>query len=154
MKTFFQLLVVAVIGYFLWVYGIPWVRREVGQSGPPVSNPARGAGGTCVQMAARASEELHDQMLDGERGLMDDATWASIADEVDSLMEQARSTCSCKLESCVLARTALATLASIHSSARGSLVRSSQSVPLELGRGYEQANQQLWDAYNLAQEGR
>jgi hypothetical protein len=154
MKTFLQLVVLAALGYAFWIWGLPWVNRQVGQSRPPVSNPARGAGGACVQMAARASEELHDNMLDTGRALMDDAAWDSVANEVEWSMSEARQLCECKLESCVLARQALSTLGTIFSSARGALLRSSRSVPLELSRPYEQANQQLWDAYDLAREGK
>jgi len=154
MKTFLQLVVLAVLGYLFWVYGLPWVHRQVGQSRPPVGNPARGEGGNCVQMVARASEELHDNMLDTGRALMDDASWDSVAEQVDYELDEARSACTCKLESCALARAALSTLEAVFSSARTALVRSSQSVPLELSRPYEQANQQLWDAYDLAREGK
>jgi hypothetical protein len=154
MKTLLQLVVLAVLGYLFWMYGLPWVNRQVGQSRAPVSSPARGPAGLCVQMAARASEELHDNMLETGRALMDDATWDSVSDQVASEMSQARMACTCKLESCALARTALSTLDGIFSSARGALLRSSQSVPLELSRPYEQANQQLWDAYDLAREGK
>ena len=153
MKTFLQLVVLAVLGYLFWIYGLPWVQRQVGQSRPPVSNPARGEAGLCIQLAARASEELHDNMLEAGRALMDDATWENISEQVDSEIDQAGYACTCKLESCALVRTALSTLEQIFSSARGARLRSSQSVPLELSRPYEQANQQLWDAYDLAREG-
>src|SRR5262245_44311206 len=66
MKTVVQISALVLIGYLVWAYGIPWVERAVGRSGPPVSNPAEGQGGACVQAAARASEKLHDDMM--ERG--------------------------------------------------------------------------------------
>jgi hypothetical protein len=154
MKKYLQLLVLAALGYAFWVYGLPWVQRQVGQSRPPVSNPARGVGGACVQMAARASEELHDNVLETGRALMDDAAWENVTSELEWSMNQARQACACKLESCALTRQALSTLDSVFSSARGALLRSSQSIPLELSRPYEQANQQLWDAYDLAKEGK
>ena len=153
MKTLIQLAVLAALGYGLWAYGVPWVQRRVGQARPPVSSPARGAGGACVQTAARASEQLHDQLLDSARPLYDDADWRGVVDGVDSAMQQARVACDCRLESCALARRALSTLSAVLASAQGQF-RSSQSVPLELGRQYEQANQQLWDAYDLARDGR
>lgn len=152
MKTFVQLLLLAGLGYALWAYGIPWIQRQVGQSQPPVSNPARGSGGTCVQLAARASEDLYVKMLDSARGLVDDGEWQGIVDEVDSALAEARTACGCKLRSCAAARESLAALGLVMSSARGRR-RSSQSVPLELGRQYEQANQKLWDAYDLAHAG-
>jgi hypothetical protein len=152
MKTFVQLLLLAGLGYALWAYGIPWIQRQVGQSRPPVSSPARGAGGTCVQLAARASEDLYVQMLDSARSLVDEGEWQGIVDEVDSEMVEARTACGCRLRSCALARQALDTLGHVMASARGQH-RSSQSVPLELGRQYEQANQTLWDAYDLAHAG-
>jgi hypothetical protein len=154
MKTLLQLVVLAALGYAFWIWGLPWVNRTVGQSRPPVSSRARGPGGACVQTAARASEELHDTMLDTGRALMDDAAWDSVAKEVEWSMNEARQACDCKLESCALARQALSTLGSIFSSARSALRRSSQSVPLELSRPYEQANQQLWEAYELARDGK
>jgi len=152
-KTLLQLVVLAALGYALWAYGVPWIQRQVGQSRPPVSDPASGAGGVCVQVAARASEELHDNLLDRARPLIDDASWDEVASEVRWALDQARSTCGCKLESCALARSALTDLTTVYSVARGQF-RSSQSIPLELGRQYEKANQQLWDAYHLAREGK
>jgi hypothetical protein len=152
MKTLVQLLVLVGLGYGLWAYGIPWIQQQVGQSRPPVSTPARGAGGTCVQLAARASEDLYDRMLDSARPLAEEAEWQTIVDEVDTAMAEARLACGCKLRSCALAREALGLLGVVMSSARGHF-RSSQSVPLEMGRQYEQANQQLWDAYELAHSG-
>jgi hypothetical protein len=74
--------------------------------------------------------------------------------EVESELYQARQACSCRLESCVAARGAIATLDAIFSSVRGGGSRTSQSIPLEQGRRYEQANQALWDAYELAKDGR
>lgn len=153
MKTLLQLLVLAALGYAFWVYGLPWVKRQAGQSRPPISSPAAGPGGTCVQMAARASEGLWDSVLDTNRALMDDAGWERVVAEVESTMFQARLSCDCRLESCATARNAIATLQDILSAAHGRF-RSSQSIPLEQGRRYEQANQQLWDAYELAREGR
>jgi hypothetical protein len=105
-----------------------------------------------VQLAARASESLHDRMLDSARPLLSDQEWEGVVDEVDSAMAEARAVCGCRLRSCALTRDALESLSLVMSSARGQF-RSSQSVPLELGRQYEQANQQLWDAYDLAQAG-
>jgi hypothetical protein len=153
MKTWLQLVAVVALGYWLWAYGIPWIRREVGRSSPPVSSPARGAGGTCVQTAARASEELHERMLDSARPLVDAASWREAVDEVDASLQQARQACDCALESCARVRDALAAMSEIFESARAQF-RSSQSVPLELARRYEQANQELWDGYDLAREGR
>jgi hypothetical protein len=154
MKTFLQLIVVAALGYAFWVYGLPWVQRQTGQARPPTSSAARGPGGACVQLAARASEDLHDRMLDTSPALMDDASWSSLVDEVDSGLQQARLACACKLESCAAARPALAALDSIFASVRGGQARTSQSIPLEQGRRYESANQQLWEAYELARDGR
>ena len=153
MKTFLQILVVVTLGYLFWVYGLPWVQREVGQSRAPVSNPAKGEGGACVQMAARASERLYDDMLDEGRTLQEDAEWGRIAGEVDDAIQQARGACSCKLQSCIASREVLGTLVAIFSAARDE-VRTSQSVPFDQGRRYEQANQRLWEAYDLAKDGK
>jgi hypothetical protein len=153
MKTFIQLLVVAALGYAFWVYGLPWVQRTVGQSRAPVSNPAPGAGGTCVQAAARASEALFDDMLERGRTLEEDDEWERIASEVDNQFFQARGACRCNLESCAAAAEALSALNGIFEAAR-SQVRTSQSVPFDQGRRYEQANQRLWEAYELARDGK
>jgi len=153
MKTVLQILVVVTLGYLFWVYGRPWIQREVGQSRAPTSNPAKGAGGACVQAAAEASEALHDDMLDAGRALLDDASWERITSKVDDEIQQARYACSCRLESCVTAREALSRLSSVFSSAKGQQ-SASQSIPLELGRSVEQANQLLWSAYDLAKDDR
>jgi hypothetical protein len=153
MKTILQLLLLALLGYLIWVYGVPWVRRQAGQTGPPVSGLARGPGGSCVQAAALAAEGLHDRLLDHTRALMDDEAWGELVGEVETAMGDARVACTCKLESCATARQAIASLDWVFTAARDQM-RSSQSVPLELGRRYEQANQQLWEAYDLARDGR
>src|SRR5262245_58795850 len=149
MKTFLQLLVVVVIGYAFWVYGLPWVERTVGRSQVPVSSPARGAGGACVQSAARASESLHDDLMEEERALLEDAQWNSIVASVDYALSTARAECGCKPESCRLAGGALSELIAVFETARAS-TRTSQSIPIDLSRRYEKANQTLWEAYDLA----
>jgi hypothetical protein len=155
MKTLAQLVVVAALGYLFWVYGLPWVERQAGQARAPVGSPVRGAGGACVQMAARASHALHDRILDTSRGLLDDASWSRLVDEVGSELHQARSACSCRLESCARSREAIAALDALLSSARAAAgSRTSQSIPLDQSRRYERANQTLWEAYELAKEGR
>jgi hypothetical protein len=153
MKTFFQLLLVAALGYAFWIYGLPWVQRTVGKERPPVSNLARGPGGVCVQAAARASESLYDDMMDKGRTLEEDAEWSQIASVVDNELFQARGVCTCDLESCAAAREVLSTLGSVFEAAR-SQSRTSQSVPLDQARRYEQANQRLWEAYELAKDGK
>ena len=152
MKTLLQLLVVAALGYAFWIYGLPWVQRTVGQSRAPVSSPAPGPAGTCVQMAARASESLHDDMMQEGRTLQEDEEWSRIAGAVDSALFQAQGACKCKLESCGQARAALADLNAVFEAARSQ--RSSQSIPFDQGRRYEQANQTLWEAYDLARAGK
>jgi len=153
MKTIVQILVVVALGYLFWVYGLPWVQRTVGSSRAPVSSPAPGEGGRCVQDAARASEALYDEMLEKGRTLEADDEWADIASRVDDRFQQARIACNCKLESCVATRESLVTLASLLEVSRNE-IRTSQSVPLDQGRHYEQANQRLWEAYDLARAGR
>jgi hypothetical protein len=153
MKTFLQLLVVAALGYAFWVYGLPWVQRTVGQSRAPVSNPAPGPGGTCVQSAALASESLYDRMLESGRSLEEDAEWSRIAGIVDSELFQARGACGCKLQSCAASREALSALTAVFEAVR-SQVSASQSMPFDQGRRYEQANQRLWEAYDLAKDGK
>ena len=152
-KTILQLLVVVVLGYAFWVWGLPWVQRAVGESRAPVSNPAPGAGGTCVQLAARASESLYDEMLEGGRTMEEDAEWSQIASGVDNVLFQARSACECKLESCAAAREVLSALTAVFDVAR-SQANASQSLPFDQGRRYEQANQRLWEAYDLARDGK
>jgi hypothetical protein len=152
MKTFLQLLVLAAIGYAFWVYGLPWVQRTVGQARAPVSSPAPGAGGACVQAAARASEKLHDELMETARTLLEDSEWDRIVSGVDDAMFQARESCKCNLESCGVARSALAELSAVFDATRASN-RTSQSIPLDQGRLYEKANQLLWDAYDLAKAG-
>jgi hypothetical protein len=151
MKTILQVLTVVTLGYLFWVYGLPWIQREVGRDRPPLSNPAQGRGGECVQMAARAAERLHDDILDRAHALEDDAQWNAAAEEVESAIQQARFACDCRLQSCIAAREALSSLTSIFVAARDE-VRSSQSMPLEYGRSYEQANEKLWRAYELARD--
>jgi hypothetical protein len=153
MKTLVQLVVVAALGYGLWAYGIPWIRREVGRTTPPVSSAVPGAGGACVQLAARASEALHDELLDSARPLMEDDQWEDAVRGVEATLFEASQGCGCALESCAKTRSALVALTSLLSSARGSF-RASQSVPLELSRAYEVANQELWEAYDLARDGK
>jgi len=153
MKTFFQLLVVAALGYAFWIYGLPWVQRTVGQARAPVSNPAPGPGGACVQLVARASESLHDDILDKGRTLEEDAEWSQIESVIDNELFQARGACQCKLESCVAAREAMEAVEAVFELARRH-VRTSQSVPFDQGRRYEQANQRLWEAYELARDGK
>jgi hypothetical protein len=154
MKTFFQLLVLAALGYGFWVYGLPWVQRTVGQSRAPVTKPAPGPGGACVQAAALASEKLHDDMLEGGRTLESDEEWRGISKGIADAMYAAREACNkCKLESCAAAREAISALGSVFDAARNQM-RTSTSTPLDLGRRYEQANQRLWEAYDLAGDGK
>ena len=153
MKTFLQLLVLAAIGYAFWIYGLPWVQRTVGQSRAPVSSPAAGAGGQCVQAAAQASESLHDDLMAEARTLHEDAQWEGLVGGVDDALFAARESCKCKLESCGIARDALADLAFVFDTARVSN-RTSQSIPLDQSRRYEKANQTLWEAYDLAKAGK
>jgi hypothetical protein len=142
---------VATLGYVFWVYGLPWIQREVGRDRPPVSNPAKGPGGQCVQLAARAGERLHDDVLDRPRALADDDQWQATTDEVYGAIQEARFACACRLQSCVAAREALSTFTSIFVAARED-VRSSQSVPLEYGRRWQQGNDMLWRAYEAARD--
>jgi hypothetical protein len=151
MKTVLQILALVIVGYLFWVYGLPWIQREVGRDRPPVSNPARGPGGECVQLAARAGERLHDDILERPRALEDDAEWNATTEEVESAIQEARFACGCRLQSCIAAREALSSFTSIFVAARDE-VRASQSVPLEYGRRYEQANETLWRAYELARD--
>ena len=151
MRTILQVLMVVTLGYLFWVYGLPWIQREVGRDRPPVSNPASGRGGECVQAAARAAERLHDDILDRSHALEDAAAWNATAEEVENAIQQARFACDCRLQSCIQAREAVSNLTSIFVAARDD-VRSSQSVPLEYGRSYEQVNEKLWRAYELARE--
>jgi hypothetical protein len=151
MKTVLQILFVVTVGYLFWVYGLPWIQREVGRSGAPVSNPAPGKGGACVQAVARASEHLHDDLLERGRMLEDDAEWNRVVEQVDDALHQARFDCDCRLQSCVQSREALSRLSSIFQATRDQ-IRTSQSVPLEQGRAYERANEMLWEAYDLARQ--
>jgi hypothetical protein len=151
MKTVVQVSALLVLGFLFWMYGMPWIQREVGRDGPPVSNPARGPGGECVQMAARAAERLHDDILDGARALQADDQWSAVTEEVENAIQSARFACTCKLQSCIASRDALSNLTSIFVAAREE-VRSSQSIPLEHARRYEKANEMLWRAYELARD--
>ena len=153
MKTLLQLLVVVVLGYAFWIYGLPWVQRTVGQARAPVSSPAPGAGGVCVQSAARASESLHDDMMEKGRTLYEADEWNRIAGAVESALFEAQGACKCDLESCELARQALGDLSAVFELARSDL-RTSQSIPLDQSRRAEQANQALWEAYELARDGK
>jgi hypothetical protein len=153
MKTILKLLVLAALGYAFWIYGLPWVERTVGRSQSPVSSPAPGAGGECVQMAARASESLHDDLMEEARSLYEDAQWSQLVAGVENALFTARESCKCKLESCGLARDALADLSYVFDTARAS-DRTSQSIPLDQSRRLEKANQTLWEAYDLAKAGK
>ena len=153
MKTLLQILVVAALGYAFWIYGLPWVQRTVGESRAPVSSPAAGAGGQCVQAAAQASETLHDDLMAEARALYEDAQWDSLVSRVEDALFTARESCNCRLESCGLTREALADLSFVFDTARVSN-RTSQSVPLDQSRRYEKANQTLWEAYDLAKDGK
>jgi hypothetical protein len=151
MKTILQVLVVVTAVYLFWVFGLPWLRTEVGRDRPPVMNPAKGRGGECVQTAARAAERLRDDVLDRSHALEDAATWNATAEEVENAIQQARFACDCRLQSCIAAREAVSNLTSILVAARDD-ARSSQSVPLEYGRRYQRANEMLWRAYELARD--
>jgi hypothetical protein len=151
MKKILQVLAVVTAVYVFWVYGLPWLQSEVGRDRPPVMNPADGRGGECVQMAARAAERLHDEILERHHALEDDATWNALVEEVENAIQQGRFACDCRLQSCVASREALSSLTSIFVAARDD-IRSSQSVPLEYGRSYELANEKLWRAYELARD--
>jgi hypothetical protein len=153
MKTIVQISAAILLGYLFWAYGLPWIQRNVGQSRAPVSNPAEGRGGECVQAAAQASDRLYEDILAAGRELYDDADWGSRTAKVDDLLHQARFACSCRLQSCVAAREAISRLQSLFQEARVQ-PRASQSVPLDQGRAYEQANELLWRAYDLARDGK
>ena len=105
-------------------------------------------------MAARASESLHDDMLDEGRTLQEDAEWSGSPGRSTTPVQQARGACKCKLESCIASREALAYLVRGLLEPLATRVRTSQSVPFDQGRRYEQANQRLWEAYDLAKDGK
>jgi hypothetical protein len=151
MKTVLQILTVVTLGYLFWVFGLPWLQREVGRSGPPVGNPAKGKGGECVQAVAKASDRLHDDILEHGRMLEDDGEWNRVVEGVDDALHQARFSCDCRLQSCVASREALARLSSVFQATRDQ-IRTSQSIPLDQARDYERANEMLWEAYDLARD--
>jgi hypothetical protein len=148
-----QLVVIAVGVFLLWAYGVPWAKRLVGDSRAPVSDRAPGPNGYCVQMAARASQQMSDQALSASRGLMDDTQWRGILDEVSNALSDAENECGCEQESCGLARQALSSLRSVLGSLEGSNPGGSQSVPYDAKRTQEKANQTLWEAHALALKG-
>lgn len=153
MKTLIQLAALLAVVYAGWRYGVPFVMRYVGQSRPPVVNPVPGPGGHCVQKAARASEALYDRVLDASPNLYSDEMWGGIVDAVRSDLQDARMACACRTESCSEAKGAVDGLLRVLDAA-ASQPRASQSVPLPLARDYEQQNEVLWEAYDLARAGR
>lgn len=153
MAKYFQLIVIAVAAYLAWAYGMPWVKRFVGRSQAPISDPAPGPGGNCVQMAAQASQKLGDEALTASRGLLDEGEWRRIVDAVDSSLFFADDACRCELESCQEGRSAVSDLRRILEQLEASSPTGSQSAPYELSRDHERINQRLWDARALALDG-
>lgn len=151
MKVLLQLGVIIVIGYVGWVFGMPLVKGFVGESRGPTSSPASGPGGRCVQDAGRASDLVEDRLLTQVRSLTENRAWEDMVQEVEFAVLDAVDQCRCALESCGMAKEALASLSEIIASGES---RTSGSAPYEASRKHQKANQRLWEAYELAKKGR
>jgi len=101
-----KLVVIVVIVFAAWKYGIPWAKKQMnGHAGSAAS-----ADNSCVAAAQRASEAWGSGLHRFVNPPYDLAAWSSFHDDVEGKISAAESECSGQAQSSAAVRTAMSDL--------------------------------------------
>lgn len=152
---FVKLAVLAVLVYFGYTQGLPWIQRQLGSGGATASD-GTGDGGEdaahCVRLATRANDSLGGAIRDFAAPPIDLDAWEGTRSRVEGEISDARAECGCSLEACRKASSALDELQGLLGD-WDSGFRSGRT-PLNPARQQEAIYSLLNEAQGLAEEGR
>lgn len=150
MSRLVKLIVVIVILFFVWKYGLPWLQRQ--QSGGSSSTHAAATSG-CPGAAARASETWGSGLHSFVNPPYDLNAWSTFHDSVESKISAAESECSCSGASCEKAHAAMRDLRSLLSDL-DSAIRGGTAPPSDLAQRQEAIDKQIDEAADLTRAGK
>ena len=148
-STLIKLAIAAAIAVLIWKKGLPWIKQQTGDS---ESGGTRASNNSCVMAAETASERWGGVTRFGSPP-HDMSAWESFRAGVDDEIRTAEQKCSCSLESCTKARTALSELRSLLSET-DSMVRGNSSPPAGIVQRQEQIDETINEAKELVLQGR
>ena len=134
MKSLLKLLALVVLVLLIWKKGIPWWQANHGKS---ASSTTAGAGGSCVELAERASEVWGSGLARFANPPYDLGAWGEFRSRVDVAIAKAESQCNCRDESCTKSHQAMEDLRTLVSECDGS-IRGGTSPPSDMVQRQEQ----------------
>jgi len=154
MQRVVKLIVVVVILFAIWKFGVPWFKEHF-TTGSSSSSSTEGASGdnTCVSEAQRASEAWGSGIGRFGNPPVDQSAWAEFKDGVESKISAAESHCDCSDESCEKVRSAMRELRGVVSDFDAA-VHNNSGPPGDVVQRQESIDNQLDQAAELVRAGK
>jgi hypothetical protein len=144
MKRLIQIVIVVVLAFLIWKKGIPWWNAHHGSAS---SSTTATAGGSCVELAERASEVWGSEIGHFANPPYDLGAWGAFRSRVDVAIAKAESQCNCADESCTKSRQAMSDLRGLVNDLDGS-IRGGTEPPSDI----VQRQEQIDNAINAARD--
>ena len=144
--------VVIVIVFAIWKYGVPWAKKEFASKSKSSSGASSGDG-SCVRSAERASEAWGSGLRQFANPPYDANAWSSFRDDVESKISTAESDCKCEDESCTKARGAMSDLRSLVNDVGGA-IQGGSSFPADAVQRQESIDNRINEAGDLVRAGK
>lgn len=143
-----QLVVLAVVLYFLVTEGWPWLQRELGRTGAAPRVAAGSGGGEqgpCLSRASGAADTFGDGLSRFSSRPVDTGAWMTFAGRVQQRISEARAACGCSHPACSRAAQAMDELGSVVYTMDGYVRGSAESTA-----NPAQAMERVYDLLNEA----
>ena len=145
-----KLLVVVAVVFLIWKYVVPMVKSQ-GRRAETGTTESSGSG-SCVQSAARASEEWGSGLRQFANPPYDSMAWSVFRGKVESKIGVAERDCGCEAASCEKAREAMRELRGLVSDFE-STIRNGSSAS-DFVQRQESIDNKINEAGDLARDGK
>lgn len=107
------------IVYFLLTQAMPWLRDQFTSNSTTFGSPIDSEDGRCVDAAGQANDRLTSTARNYGQPPVDVEGWSNAVWEIESDIQNARSSCTCMSDACAAANQALEEMSSLLSNLDG-----------------------------------
>jgi hypothetical protein len=150
MNKLVKLVVVAVVLYFAWKHGLPWIQQKTSSSSSSSQTTSQRS---CTQLASAASDAWGRGLHQFVNPPYDVNAWSSFRQDVESKISNAESECNCSSESCSKVKSAMRDLRNLVSDLDTS-IRSGSPPPSDAVQRQEAVDKQIDEAADLVRSGK